>query len=410
MHKLYTIISYLLIPFILINTYLRVFRNKEDKNRYKERFGLTNIKKPNKKDVIWIHAASVGEFKSSDFIINNFYKNYCILVTTTTKTASDYALKNYGEKIIHQYAPFDVLFWINNFLNNWKPKLVIWIESDLWPNTIVRLKEKNILSIYLNARVSPKSFIKWKYISSYYKFIVQTFSSIYAQSINDVNRIQKLTNINIEYLGNLKLTKKKISTPSYEISENITIMIASTHDKEDELIIPQLKIISEKYPLTKFFISPRHPKRSKIIYNLLKSESLDTKYESSLKNNDYKFLIIDSFGKMSEFYSKSDIVFLGGSFTKNGGHNPIEAAVEKCAILTGPNVFNWQNLFEDMSDKNSCIIVGTPKELKTKILQLMDNRNLIKNLKNNAFNFADKVFFEEEKLLNLLKRKLSPNA
>ena len=147
-----------------------------------------------------------------------------------------------------------------------------------------------------------------------------------------------------------------------------------------------------------------------IIYNLLKSESLDTKYESSLKNNDYKFLIIDSFGKMSEFYSKSDIVFLGGSFTKNGGHNPIEAAVEKCAILTGPNVFNWQNLFEDMSDKNSCIIVGTPKELKMKILQLMDNRNLIKNLKNNAFNFADKVFFEEEKLLNLLKRKLSPNA
>ena len=410
MHKLYIIISYILIPFIIINTYFRILRNKEDKNRYKERFSITTLKKPNEKDVIWIHAASVGEFKSSDFIINNFYKNYCILVTTTTKTASEYALKNYGGKIIHQFAPFDVLVWINKFLTTWKPKLVIWIESDLWPNTIVRLKEKNISSIYLNARISPKSYIKWQYFSSYYKFITQTFSNIYAQSLNDVNRIQKLTNINIEYLGNLKLTKKGISIPNYEVSENIIIMIASTHNKEDEIIIPQLKIISKKYPLTKFFISPRHPNRSKIIYNLLKSENLEVGYESSLKNKNYRFLIVDSFGKMSEFYRKSDIVFLGGSFTNNGGHNPIEAAVENCAILTGPKVFNWQNLFEDMLAKKSCIIINKPNELKIEILQLMKNKNLIKNLKSNAFNFADKNFFEESRLLALLKKKLSSNA
>ena len=410
MHNLYKFISYLLIPFILINICFRVLKNKEDKYRYKERLGLTTLKKPNEKEVIWIHAASVGEFKSSDFIINNFYKNYCILVTTTTKTASEYALKNYGEKIIHQYAPFDVLFWINKFLNNWQPKLVIWIESDLWPNTILTLKEKNITSIYLNARISPKSFIKWKYFSSFYKLILQTFSDIYAQSINDVNRIQKITNIDIKYLGNLKLTKKKISTPIDIISSNITIMIASTHKKEDELIIPHLEIISKKYPSAKFFISPRHPNRSKIIYNLLKSKKLNVEYESVLKNNNYRFLIIDSFGKMSEFYRKSDIVFLGGSFSKNGGHNPIEAAIENCAILTGPNIFNWQNLFDDMVDKNACIMVDDPNELKTEILQLINDRNLIKNLKSNAFNFANKVFFEEEKLIDLLKKKLSFNA
>lgn len=410
MHKFYTIISYLLIPFIIINTHFRVLKGKEDKYRYKERFSLTTLKKSNEKEVIWIHAASVGEFKSSDFLINNFYKNYCILVTTTTKTASEYALKNFGEKIIHQYAPFDVLVWINKFLDNWQPKLVIWIESDLWPNTIVKLKEKNISSIYLNARISPKSFAKWQYFSSYYKFITQTFSNIYAQSINDVNRIQKLTDVNIEYLGNLKLTKKEISIPNYKVSNNIIIMIASTHSREDEIIIPQLEIISKKYPLTKFFISPRHPNRSKTIYNLLKSRNLEVAYESSLKNENYRFLIIDSFGKMSEFYRKSDIVFLGGSFTNNGGHNPIEAAVENCAILTGPNIFNWQNLFEDMLDKKSCIIVNKQNDLKIEISQLMENKNLIKNLKKNAFNFAGKNFFEEDKLLALLKRKLSSNA
>ena len=142
MHKLYIILSYFLIPLIVINTYIRIFNKKEDKTRYKERFGVTGIKKPKGKELIWIHASSVGEFKSSDFLINNFCKKYYILVTTTTKTASDYALKNYSDKIIHQYAPFDVPIWINKFLNLWKPKLVIWIESDLWPNTIVRLREK----------------------------------------------------------------------------------------------------------------------------------------------------------------------------------------------------------------------------------------------------------------------------
>ena len=109
MHKLYTLISYILIPLILINTFIRVLRNKEDKKRVRERFGVTNHKKIHAKDVIWIHAASLGEFKSSDFLINNFYKKYCILVTTTTKTASDYALKNYGNKIIHQYI--SCFFW-----------------------------------------------------------------------------------------------------------------------------------------------------------------------------------------------------------------------------------------------------------------------------------------------------------
>ena len=104
-------------PLVYLNTYLRLIRKKEDTDRYKERFGYTNFKQILEKDVIWIHASSVGEFKSCDFLINSFHKNYNLLITTTTKTAADYALKNYGEKIIHQYAPFDVVPWINKFLN-----------------------------------------------------------------------------------------------------------------------------------------------------------------------------------------------------------------------------------------------------------------------------------------------------
>ena len=410
MHKLYKIISFLLIPIIKINTFIRILKKKEDKNRYKERFGITNLKRPLEKELIWIHASSVGEFKSSDFLINNFYNNYYILITTTTTTAADYAIKNYGDKIIHQYAPFDITLWVNKFLDFWQPKFVVWIESDLWPNTIVKLRERGITSVFLNARISPKSFNKWKYFSSYYKFITKTFFAIYAQSQNDLKRIKRLTNNEVGYLGNLKLTKKFKKLSNSSISKNINIMIASTHHNEEDLIIPHIENISKKYPQINFFITPRHPERSKIIFELLQSKRLNVGLHSNIKNTKIQFLIIDSFGKMDEFYNKSDIVILGGSFTNNGGHNPIEAAVANCAIITGPHVYNWQNLYEDMIKKNCCLMIKNSKELEHNIINLIEDKSLISNLKNNALSFSESVFFNEDKLLSLINSKLKYNA
>ena len=410
MHKLYKIISFLLIPIIKINTFMRILKKKEDKNRYKERFGITNLKRPLEKELIWIHASSIGEFKSSDFLINNFYNNYYILITTTTTAAADYAVKNYGDKIIHQYAPYDITLWVNKFLDFWQPKFVVWIESDLWPNTIVKLRERGITSVFLNARISPKSFNKWKYFSSYYKFITKTFFAIYAQSQNDLKRIKRLTNNEVGYLGNLKLTKKFKKLSNSSISKNINIMIASTHHNEEDLIIPHIENISKKYPQINFFITPRHPERSKIIFELLQSKGLNVGLHSNIKNTKIQFLIIDSFGKMDEFYNKSDIVILGGSFTNNGGHNPIEAAVANCAIITGPHVYNWQNLYEDMIKKNCCLMIKNSIELEHNIINLIEDKSLISNLKNNALSFSESVFFNEDKLLSLINSKLEYNA
>ncbi len=410
MHSLYKFISYFLIPLIYLNTLLRIIRSKEDIKRYRERFGYTNFKKTSKKPVIWIHASSVGEFKSCDFLINNFYKKYNLLITTTTKTASDYALENYSEKITHQYAPFDTIPWIDKFLKFWKPKLVIWVESDIWPNTLVKLREMNIAAIFLNARISPKSFKKWKFFAQYYKFITKTFFAIYAQSKNDLERIKQLTDVNVNYLGNLKLTKREVSIFKSEINEKMNIMIASTHPNEENLIISCLANLSKIYPYVNFFIAPRHPHRSKVVHNLLKNEHLDVKYLSSSANINCRFLIIDSFGKMEEFFNKSDIVFLGGSLTNKGGHNPIEAAKANCTIITGPYVFNWQNLFSEMLISNSCLMINEPNELEKKIINLIENKSLIEKYKKNALNFSNTVFFQEDKLLKLLNKKLEHNA
>ena len=187
-------------------------------------------------------------------------------------------------------------------------------------------------------------------------------------------------------------------------------MIASTHHNEEVLIIPHIENISKKYPQINFFITPRHPERSKIIFDLLKSKKLNVGLHSNYKNSKFQFLIIDSFGKMDEFYNKSDIVILGGSFTNNGGHNPIEAAVANCAIITGPHVFNWQNLYEDMIKKNCCLMIKNSRELEHNIINLIENKSLISNLKNNALSFSESIFFNEDKLLSLINSKLEYNA
>ena len=241
MHKIYQIFSNLLVPFIFVNIFIRMIKNKEDKNRYKERFGITSINKNTSNKVIWLHAASVGEFKSCDFIINNYFKKNLILVTTTTKSASDYIELNYAQKVVHQYAPLDIYRWVNKFLQFWKPSLVLWIESDIWPNTLKILEKNQIKTIYLNARISPRSLMKWKLVSSFYSSLLNTFSNIFAQSIEDKKRLEELTNRKIDFIGNLKLTKKNLQIYKNNKSKKFTIMLASTHENEEFMIIANLK-------------------------------------------------------------------------------------------------------------------------------------------------------------------------
>ena len=207
---IYKILGFILIPIIKINIKLRIKKNKEIKSRYKERYGCSNYKFYNNKKIIWIHAASVGEFKSTNYFIKKYCKNYNLLVTTTTVSAAEYAIKNYGNKIIHQFAPLDIDFWVNKFLNNWKPYFIIWIESDLWPMTLHNIKKKKINTILVNLRLSPKSLKKWKLFPSFYNSLLDCFSEVFVQSEIDQQRVKEITQRKINFIGNIKLISLNI--------------------------------------------------------------------------------------------------------------------------------------------------------------------------------------------------------
>ena len=408
----YQFLGLILIPIIKINLYIRLMKGKEDKIRYLERYGISTINRPQGK-IIWIHAASIGEFKSSSILINKLHSNFNILVTTTTLSAANYAIENFSDKIIHQYAPFDIAKWVNRFLETWKPQLSIWIESDLWPTTLNLLKKKSIKSILINSRISPQSYEKWKFIKFFYKNIVSTFDEIFAQSPLDKKRIEFLTNRKVNYIGNLKLSlieKKTTNISSNNFKTNLNnfniLMFASTHQGEEEEILELLKKTLSKINKLKVIIAPRHPERANKILFKLKKQNINSNFFKNSKNLEEDVLVVDSFGKMPLYYSLSDIVILCGSFIKMGGHNPIEPANNNCAIITGPYIYNWENLFIDMIDSGACYKFNNFIEIENFLLNLYNNSEKLNSIKNKAKKFSEKKFFQSEKLFHTINNIL----
>ena len=407
---IYKYFGIFLIPLIKLNIKLRIFRGKELKDRFHERYGISQLNKPNK-EIIWIHAASVGEFKSADLIINNHYKEYAILVTTTTVSAANYAMKHYGNKIIHQFAPLDIIFWVEKFITFWKPKLVIWIESDIWPITMKTLKKSKINAILVNVRMSPQSFNKWKKFKFIYREITDCFSEIFAQSQIDRDRIKYLTKREVKFIGNLKLSTINEQTDPKEfnhitIKNSPAIMFASTHYNEEMKFLPIIKSLISEIIGIKIFIAPRHPERSnKILRNYIEN-NLSAKVANETDNTEKDIVIINSFGNLKKYFIKSDIVVLGGSFIKKGGHNPIEPAIYNCAILTGSSIYNWQNIYDEMNEKGACEITKNIDELEKKIKLLFFDKKMMLNMKNSSNLIAQKNFFDREKLFKSINTQL----
>ena len=412
MIHIYKILGLMFIPIIKINIFLRIQKGKELKLRYKERYGKSTLSFKNNKKIIWIHAASLGEFKSSDYFIKKYSRKFNILVTTTTVSAAELAIKKYGDEIIHQFAPLDVDIWINKFLNYWKPSFIIWIESDLWPTTLHNIKKKNIKAILVNLRLSPKSLKRWKLFPSFYNNLLNCFSYIFAQSELDQKRIKEISNIKINFIGNLKLTqenidlKKNYKTKVNKDNNTKILMLASTHDNEELMLMPSIKELLNEYKNLKIIIAPRHPNRSKELISLCSSFNLQSKLLTEINSEYNKIIIIDSFGILTNYYNISDIVFLGGSLIPAGGHNPIEPASNKCAIITGQNIFNWQNIFDSMSKENACIKIDSAKNFKNILKILLDDYDKIKDMKKNSFNFSQKQFVDTEPLNKIINEYL----
>jgi len=364
MLQVYKYLTYLLFPVVAVLIYFRSIFNKEDKIRFKEKIFSSHFKinKNNNKKLIWFHAASIGECLSILPLIdelNSNYKDIDFLITTITLSSASLLERkiNQTQNIVHRFFPLDCEHLVENFLNNWKPTLICFVDSEIWPNFLFKIKEKNIPLLLLNARLTRKSFNKWKIISSFANKIFENFDLCLAASEESKNNLKYFQVKKLKYIGNLKYSAQslpqELNETNKKILNNYKVWCAtSIHSGEETSVLKTHMEIKKKINNVLTIIVPRHINRSLFIKNLSQKLSLNVQIlnEDELVNSNVEILIINSFGSLSKYFNYCKNIFIGKSLLKEkkniGGQNPIEAAKLGCKIFHGPYVYNFQEVYE----------------------------------------------------------------
>ena len=300
-----------------------------------------------------------------------------ILITSSTLSSAKIIKKFKFKKTVHQFYPIDHIFFVNKFLNYWKPNLAIFIESEIWPYMFKKLSHKEIPLILLNARLTKKTFNRWMKVKNFTQSIFSKITIAYPQNFETKSYLEKLKTNNINYIGNLKF-----SEIDDEIKDNIDnnlrfqfrkrkVWVASSTHADEEIFCAKTHLElkkKEKNLLT--IIIPRHIHRVKEIVSNIKKLGLKV-VEYSSKNKDLKkadIFIIDTFGETKKFHKISSSVFLGGSIIKRGGQNPLEAARYGSRILHGPNINNFKDVYKLLKTLNVSKKIVTPNQLANLII------------------------------------------
>lgn len=392
---IYRILSILLYPFLELFLFYRVIKKKEDKSRLNERLGNPVFPRPEGK-IIWLHAVSVGEANSALILVEELLKKFpqiSILFTTTTITsAAIIAQKSqkYQGRVIHQFLPIDSYFCVQNFLHYWQPKVAIFMESEIWPNLIHEARKMGILSFLVNARMSEKSVKKWRFARLLRFAIFDYFAVIFAQTLEDKNRIQKLTNQQVLTYGNLKAQAQnlfvdfdKLQILKEQIATRKILVAASTHKGEEQIILQAFDELKKEFSDLLLVLILRHPNRANEVKELLKDKKFAQRSQNQGLNADVEVYLVDSLGELGIFYSLNNFAFIGGSLLEIGGHNPFEAIKLNCAVISGKHVFNFREIYANLEKADACRMVEN-QDLAKVMAQFLRDENLAKKLNQNA--------------------------
>ena len=397
MYLIYSIIInlvFLFSPFLIL---YRLIKDKEDLNRYQEKFCIYS--KKNELKHIWFHAASVGELMSIIPVLEKLEKKKYIkqiILTTSTKSSAK-IFENYKfNKTHHKYYPLDTNYLTTKFISIWKPQLAVFVDSEIWPNMFKNLNEKKIPIILLNARITENSYKRWIIFK---KFANQIFSKItlaLPSNLETKKFLKALGTKNIHIAGNLKFYgNNKINTINKfllkkKFKKFKILCAASTHGEEEILIAKLHKNIKKNNKRLLTIIIPRHINRSEKIINDLKSINLEVVTHSSGNgpNKNTDIYLVDTYGETKKFYQLSNVTFVGGSIVKHGGQNPLEPARFGNHIINGPNIDNFKEIYKFLTKNKISVTTSNIKTIKNEIEKKLDKK-LLKVKTKKIFNLGE---------------------
>lgn len=353
---------------------LRERRGKEEGARRGERLGKPGKARPAGR-LIWIHAASVGELNAvlplAD-ALRAARPNISFLFTTVTITSAQIAERRLQAGDVHQFAPLDAPGFIGRFLDHWRPDAVLLTESEIWPNTILQCSERRIPLVLVNARMSVRSFERWRRRQAIARPLFSRFDLVLAQNDEIADRFREIGAQKVITVGNLKIDAPPLPIDD-EARRQLTAALegrpfwvaASTHDGEEQIVVAAHRAIAARHPGLVTIIAPRHPERGIGIAEMVKAAGLTPALRSlgALPTVGTDVYIADTIGELGTLYALAPFALIGGSLVARGGQNPIEAIRLGAAVLSGPHWSNFDDAYAALVRDNAVNVVHTAEDL-----------------------------------------------
>ena len=420
----YRFLTFLLFPALIILIHFRKLINKEHKIRYKEKIFkssfLANRNISNK--LYWFHASSIGETMSIIPLIKELNKNnqnLDFLITTVTLSSARLVDKDLKEleNINHRFFPLDVNHLVKNFLDTWKPNLICFVDSEIWPNFLLEIKKRNIPLALLNGRITQKTFNRWKIFKNFAKLIFNSFDICITSNLDSKNYLEALQVKNIKNFGNLKFcvpseTKSLNMANRDSLNKFKTWCAASTHKGEELFCLKTHLEVKKKFQNLLTIIIPRHIHRVDSIKKLSQKFKLNSQIlnEGEQINSNAEVLIINSFGTLQKYFAYCNDVFIGKSMIKKlesvGGQNPIEAAKQGCRIYHGPFVYNFKEIYHLLKSYDISEQVENYTGLSKKLIENLNKEKKTDQKKIEILNIYGQKILENtiQEINNLVKK------
>ena len=399
MSIVYTILLYLIQPLVWLRLLWRSRKAPDYRKRWLERYGFCKNKV--KSGGILVHAVSVGETLAAIPLIKALQSQYPqlpITVTTMTPTGSKQVKSILKESVSHVYLPYDLPCAIHRFLKTVQPKLVIIMETELWPNLISQCDSKKIPLIIANARLSERSAKRYHKLGKAISKLLAKISTVAAQNRQDGDRFISLglPADHLSVTGSIKFDIELTAKQQQNLAQlkqqwqlhRPVLIAASTHAGEDEIILSAFQQLLKNHSNLLLILVPRHPERFKTVEKLIADNGLNyiTRSSKQPPTDQTQVILGDTMGELLELYGLANIAFVGGSLIEHGGHNPLEPALHHIPIISGTHFFNFKVIGEQLIEANGMLVCDSSADsLYSTINSLLNDESRCQQIGENAY-------------------------
>ncbi|GGD99638.1 3-deoxy-D-manno-octulosonic acid transferase [Aureimonas endophytica] len=359
----------------------RATRGKEELARRRERYGFAGVERPDG-PVVWVHAASVGESNAVIPLVREIVaERIGVVMTTGTVTSAGIVRERLGDSVIHQYVPLDFKPSVARFLDHWRPDLALVAESEIWPMTMLELTKRRIPQVLVNARLSDRSFRRWKAAPSVAESLLENLAQVVAQSDVDGERFHVLGARAVTVAGNLKaeagpppFDPQVLRILSGAIGDRPVWAAVSTHPGEEATAADVHRALRLARPELLTIVVPRHVERADALAAEFAQRGLSVARRSrgEMPDRTTDIYLGDTMGEMGLYLRLTEIAFIGRSLAAHGGQNPLEGAMLGTAILSGRYVQNFRDIYSQLLRRGGARLVKDGENLRDAVAELLD--------------------------------------